>query len=92
MLLDEPFSALDPSTRADLQGWLAEVAADLGVTVVLVTHDVDEALRLAERVVLLGADGQLRSQWNLGGTASDSRGSMRREILAHYAIADPVAS
>ena len=43
LLLDEPFSALDPATRADLQGWLGELAAALDVTVVLVTHDVDEA-------------------------------------------------
>ena len=62
LLLDEPFSALDPATRADLQGWLGELAAALDVTVVLVTHDVDEALRLADRVVLL-SNGRIRSQW-----------------------------
>src|ERR1700712_2276572 len=47
LLLDEPFSALDPAIRADLQSWLATLAAELGITVVLVTHDVDEALLLA---------------------------------------------
>jgi len=84
LLLDEPFSALDPTTRADLQGWLAELAAALRVTVVLVTHDVDEALRLAERVVLLGADGRLRNQWAVDGTEPDGQDGLRREILAQY--------
>ena len=41
LLLDEPFSALDPVTRADSQRWLVGVTADLGVTTVMVTHDVD---------------------------------------------------
>jgi len=84
LLLDEPFSALDPTTRADLQGWLAELAAALRVTVVLVTHDVDEALRLAERVVLLGADGRLRNQWAVDGTGPDGQDGLRHEILAQY--------
>lgn len=84
LLLDEPFSALDPTTRADLQGWLAEVAAALRVTVVLVTHDVDEALRLAQRVVLLGADGHLRSQWTIDRTTLDGHAGIRQEILGQY--------
>ncbi|PQM51133.1 ABC transporter ATP-binding protein [Mycolicibacter virginiensis] len=84
LLLDEPFSALDPTTRTDLQGWLAQLAVELGVTVVLVTHDVDEALRLAERVVLLGADGRLRNQWAVGATTPDGLADLRRDILAHY--------
>lgn len=84
LLLDEPFSALDPTTRADLQGWLADLAAELRVTVVLVTHDVEEALRLAHRVLLLSTDGQLRAQWEVGARCTDGHAELRRQILTHY--------
>jgi ABC-type nitrate/sulfonate/bicarbonate transport system ATPase subunit len=53
VLLDEPFGALDQLTRVDLQGWLADLLAEAPRTTLLVTHDVDEALRLADVVVVL---------------------------------------
>ena len=52
-LLDEPFGALDALTRLEMQGWLAEVWAEFGWTVVLVTHDVREAVLLSDRVYVL---------------------------------------
>ena len=55
LLLDEPFAALDAITRADMQEWLAGALAAEPRTVLLVTHDVEEALYLADRVVILGA-------------------------------------
>lgn len=55
LLLDEPFGALDAITRNALQGWLADVLASTGRTSVLVTHDIDEALRLADQIVVMGA-------------------------------------
>ena len=55
LLLDEPFGALDALTRRDLQGWLLDVRDQLAATIVLVTHDVDEALLLADRVVVLSS-------------------------------------
>jgi osmoprotectant transport system ATP-binding protein len=53
MLMDEPFGALDPITRAEMQTMLRELLGRIKKTVLLVTHDLDEALYLAQRVVFL---------------------------------------
>jgi nitrate/nitrite transport system ATP-binding protein len=53
LLMDEPFGALDALTRASLQDSLLEIQAALGMTVIIVTHDVDEAVLLSDKVVML---------------------------------------
>ncbi|MFP5226020.1 MAG: ATP-binding cassette domain-containing protein [Acidobacteriota bacterium] len=53
LLMDEPFGALDPMTRSEMQDMLRELMARMRKTVLLVTHDLDEALYLADRIVLL---------------------------------------
>jgi sulfate transport system ATP-binding protein len=53
LLLDEPFGALDASVRRDLRGWIQDLHDELGITSLLVTHDQEEALELAHRVVIL---------------------------------------
>jgi NitT/TauT family transport system ATP-binding protein len=53
LLLDEPFASLDAITRAEMQEWLAEALAAESRTVILVTHDVEEALYLSDRVAVL---------------------------------------
>jgi len=55
LALDEPFASLDAITRAEMQGWLSEALAADPRTVVLVSHDVEEALYLADRVAVLSA-------------------------------------
>ncbi len=64
LLLDEPFSALDEVTRAEMQSLLRQLVSDQGTAAVLVTHDIDEALTLADRVLLLGQrPGRIIGQW-----------------------------
>src|SRR5665213_2815242 len=58
LLMDEPFGALDPLTRAEMQTMLRGLLQRVGKTVLLVTHDLDEALYLAQRVVFL-AEGEV---------------------------------
>jgi len=58
LLLDEPFSALDPVTRRDLQSEILDLQHRTGTTMVFITHDVSEALRLGDRIALM-RDGRL---------------------------------
>jgi len=55
LLMDEPFGALDPITRAEVRGAFAALQARLGITVILVTHDMGEAFSLGHRVAVLDA-------------------------------------
>ena len=63
LLMDEPFGALDPVTRGALQQEMTRIHRLLGRTIVLVTHDIDEALRLAEHLVLMD-HGEVVQQGN----------------------------
>ncbi|MFE2998809.1 ATP-binding cassette domain-containing protein, partial [Nocardia sp. NPDC059246] len=81
LLLDEPFSALDPATRIDLRQWLAELVAELAATVVLITHDVDEAIALSDRIVLLDR-GSMRREWRDVRTGDTP--ALRDDILQQY--------
>ena len=58
VLMDEAFSALDPLTRADMQDMLINLQARLSKTLVFVTHDLDEAIRLGDRIVIM-RDGKI---------------------------------
>jgi osmoprotectant transport system ATP-binding protein len=59
LLMDEPFGAVDPLIRLRLQDEFLRLHAELGVTVVFVTHDIDEAVRLGDRVAVFAAGGRL---------------------------------
>jgi len=59
LLLDDPFSAVDPVVRSELHEFLLGLQRELGKTIVLVTHDVDEAIRLGDRIAVLSVGGRL---------------------------------
>ncbi|KPI31090.1 MULTISPECIES: ABC transporter ATP-binding protein [unclassified Streptomyces] len=91
VLMDEPFGALDAQTRAGMQDLLVEVLHGTGATVVFVTHDVDEALFLGDRVALLGA-GRLVAVRDVprprDRAAHDdpARVALRRDVLTSLSI------
>jgi osmoprotectant transport system ATP-binding protein len=75
LLMDEPFSAVDPIVRARLQEEFLRLQADVRKTIVLVTHDLDEAVRLGDRIAVLSQGGRLEQYAApaevLGAPASD---------------------
>lgn len=87
LLLDEPFSALDAFTRADLQDHLLALWADSRPTLVLVTHDVDEAIALADRILVMRPrPGRIFDEINAGlprprDRRSDEFDAVRRSVL-----------
>jgi glycine betaine/proline transport system ATP-binding protein len=60
LLMDEAFSALDPLIRTQMQDELLELQARLHKTIIFITHDLDEALKLGDRIAILGPDGRVR--------------------------------
>jgi len=96
LLLDEPFGALDALTRLKMQDLLLDVHAAAPTTVLLVTHDVDEALQLADRVILLGREDDrpgatIRQEIVVPGRRPRDRGSaelaeLRARLLAGLGI------
>ena len=81
LLLDEPFGALDAITRAELQEWLANALAAEPRTVLLVTHDVEEALLLSDRVLVLAA-GRIVAELDV----DVARNAPRREVVTNPAF------
>lgn len=84
LLLDEPFGALDPVTRADLRDWLRRHVAASGQTVLLVTHDADEALAVADEIVVVSPRpsrviDQIASR--SPGERDDSMDALKRRLL-----------
>ncbi|QDL39522.1 ABC transporter ATP-binding protein [Rhodoferax sediminis] len=66
LLLDEPFSALDEITRSEMQALLLQITSRHQTSAILVTHDIDEALLLADRILLIGlTPGRLIDEWRI---------------------------
>jgi ABC-type nitrate/sulfonate/bicarbonate transport system ATPase subunit len=96
LLLDEPFAALDPQTRLAMQDWLIETVRGRRLAVVLVTHDLDEALRLGDRVGLMTPQpSTIADIWDLAEAGRRHGGAdliaIRREIMARYQSDVPAA-
>jgi NitT/TauT family transport system ATP-binding protein len=93
ILLDEPFGALDEVTRATMQKLLLTLRDDLGTAAVLITHDIDEALQVADRIVLLGgAPARCVGEWHLAYSQPredlvEELGQLRIEILRTLQLA-----
>jgi ABC-type nitrate/sulfonate/bicarbonate transport system ATPase subunit len=86
LLLDEPFGALDSITRASMQEWLAGALAEEPRTLVLVTHDVEEALYLADRVAVMSPrPGRIVAQLHV---PFDRPRARRREIVTSPEFAE----
>lgn len=83
LLMDEPFSALDAPTRQRLQDELLDLWRDTGKTILFVTHDIEEAVYLADRVVALGGKpGEVRASVAIDAPRPRRRGDARLQRLA----------
>jgi len=83
LLMDEPFGALDPLTRAEMQTMLRDLLRRTGVTTLIVTHDLEEALYLADRVVLL-EDGAIVANLASGEVRESANEAMRAYVAATH--------
>jgi ABC-type nitrate/sulfonate/bicarbonate transport system ATPase subunit len=95
LLFDEPFGALDALTRRELQNWLLKVWQEFGRTVIFITHDVEEAIYLADRVIVLSSrPGMLRRELlinlprprHLSMTTGPEFGKLKQELLAELGV------
>lgn len=77
LLMDEPFGAVDPIVREELQDELVRIQRELALTIIFVTHDRHEALRLADNLVLLSAGGHIEQQ----GTPAEFRANPKNDFV-----------
>lgn len=84
MLMDEPFGALDPITRSRLQDEFLKLQEQIKKTVIFVTHDIDEAVKMGDRVALLRSDGALAQY----GSPDELLGSPADQYVADFVGAD----
>ena len=84
LLMDEPFGAVDPIVRADLQIELNRLQRELGKTIVFVTHDIDEAFTLADQVVIFSKGGVIAQ----AGTPAEILANPANAFVASFIGAD----
>ncbi|MBN9607303.1 MAG: ATP-binding cassette domain-containing protein [Actinomycetales bacterium] len=80
LLMDEPFGAVDPIVRAELQQEVLRLQRELGKTIVFVTHDIDEAFLLGDRIVLLETGGRIVQT----GTAEEILAEPANDFVAEF--------
>ena len=88
LLMDEPFGALDPLVRADLQRELRRIQKSLGTTILFVTHDIDEAIVLGDRIVLLREGAQIAQEGTPRDLLLNPANDFVREFLGTSAISE----
>jgi ABC-type nitrate/sulfonate/bicarbonate transport system ATPase subunit len=95
LLLDEPFGALDALTRKELQSWLLKVWQEFERTVMFITHDVEEAVYLADRVIVLSArPGKIKTELKIdlprprrqSMIAEPAFGKLEKELLQELGV------
>jgi osmoprotectant transport system ATP-binding protein len=91
LLMDEPFGALDPLTRAEMQTMLRELLRRVGKTTLIVTHDLEEALYLADRVVLLEA-GRIVADLAAGEVRGSENEAVQKYVAATHRAPDTAGS
>ena len=73
MLMDEPFGAIDPINRERLQNQFLRLQSEIRKTILFVTHDIDEAIKMGDRVAVLQKGGVLAQYATPAGAADESR-------------------
>lgn len=85
ILLDEPFSALDMITRSQLHEWYLQITEKMHLSSILITHDVDEAILLSDRICLLtGAPGEIRHEIRIGVPRTERMDFSLRPEFSEY--------
>ncbi|WP_038043732.1 ABC transporter ATP-binding protein [Thioalkalivibrio sulfidiphilus] len=90
LLLDEPFSALDAFTRTALQDQVTGIVKDKGLTMVMVTHDIEEAVAMADRVLIMSANpGRIENEMSVDLTYPRNRSApefvaLREQLMKHF--------
>ena len=82
MLLDEPFGALDAITKGKMQKWLLEMEKILNRTILFITHDIEEAIFLSDRIYIMSANpGEIKEEIYLHGLSSQDLVELKNHII-----------
>ena len=84
LLLDEPFGSLDSITREDLQDWLIDILKILKLSVIFVTHDINEAVKISNRIIILGVNpGRIIKEIKVYVNNDNEKLSLYKEIKSN---------
>lgn len=86
LLMDEPFGAVDPLVRTGLQQQLLDIQRELGTTMLFVTHDMNEALRLGHQIILLAEQGRIMQQGSPAQLVKQPANAFVEEFLGLNAV------
>lgn len=82
MLLDEPFSALDAITKTEMHNWYLEIIKKYNITTIFVTHDIDEAIHLSDRIYIMsGIPGQITKEIAINNNLKNEDYNLNSEFL-----------